>query len=309
MIQNLKIHNFQAHKDLKLELKPGINLILGDSNIGKTSIIRALQLLLTGSPKSPIYASGNPVKVKMTLNDKVYSVEKTIRKNKVTKTIWNIDNQIYDGANYKPDIGLSDINIQSQFDPFYMISKTPGLIGKEIQIVTGVDLADKIKSKLNPEINNLKTNIARLENNIELNKKELSEYPDLKKIKKTILLYEKVTKRIKKEEEKIQQIEELSLICNRLEGVICTQKEKIKHLESVSDKIEKCKQELIKIQEEKESNYIIIKLIEKTINLKSNIKQSKFKIKKLKKQYKNCLGDLCPTCGNEIDKEKLERIL
>ena len=309
MIQKLKIQNFQAHKNLELELKPGINLILGDSNIGKTSIIRALQLLLTGNPKTPIYASGNPVKIEMILNNKVYSVEKTIKKDKVTKTIWNVNGQEYDGANFKPDIGLSEINIQSQFEPFYMLSKTPGQIGKEIQIVTGINLADEIKTELNTEINTFKTEINRLENSIKTDKKELSEYPDLKQIRKQIRRYERIAEKRKKEENRLKEVEKLLKKYHELKQSILVSKKEIQHLESIKDKIEKYETESIKIREEKKKKQGIMKLIEKVIRLKNDIEKSEINIDKIKKEYQKELGDICPTCGSNIDKDKLERIL
>jgi hypothetical protein len=360
MIQKLKIQNFQAHKDLELELKPGINLILGDSNVGKTSVIRALQLLLTGNPKTPIYASGNPVKVEMTLNDKVYSITKTIKKDKVVKTIWNIDGQEYDGANFKPDIGFSEINVQSQFEPFYMLSKTPGQIGKEIQFVTGIDLADEIKSGLNSEINVLKSDITKLKNSIEDDEKELSEYPDLKTIKKYVYKYESTIEKKEKKKEKFKKISVLSEKYTILQIDILESKKLVVHLESIKDRTEKYEQELFKINVEKEQKQVIIELIEKAIDFKNGIlcvknrisrlekikvsifkceneligirkekkeeqdiirlikeairikkivKKLESRIKKMKKQYQKELGDICPTCGSDINIEKLERIL
>ena len=190
-----------------------------------------------------------------------------------------------------------------------MLSKTPGQIGKEIQIVTGIDLADEIKTGLNLEINDLKKDILRLENSIDEDQKELSEYPDLKQIKKNINRYESVVEKRKKQKSKLFEVEKLSGKYNELKQSICLSKEKIRHLESIKDKIERCENELIKIREEKRRKQDIIKLIEKAERMKQNIDKVKINIERMKSQYKKQLGDICPTCGNDIDNEKIERIL
>jgi exonuclease SbcC len=45
-IQKLKIKNFQSHHDTEIEFGPGINVITGTSDAGKTSILRAIMFVL-----------------------------------------------------------------------------------------------------------------------------------------------------------------------------------------------------------------------------------------------------------------------
>ena len=45
MIRKLSIRNFESHEDSEIEFTPGLNLIIGQSNQGKSSIVRALALV------------------------------------------------------------------------------------------------------------------------------------------------------------------------------------------------------------------------------------------------------------------------
>ena len=45
MLENLKIESFRGIKDLSIEKLGGINLVVGDNNCGKTSVLEAIQLL------------------------------------------------------------------------------------------------------------------------------------------------------------------------------------------------------------------------------------------------------------------------
>ena len=50
MIEYIQLRNFQSHKDSELEFSPGVNVIIGDSDQGKTAIMRAFYWLIFGKP-------------------------------------------------------------------------------------------------------------------------------------------------------------------------------------------------------------------------------------------------------------------
>jgi len=50
MIDSMHIKNFQSHKDSHLDFHPGVDVIVGPSDSGKTAIIRALRWLVWNRP-------------------------------------------------------------------------------------------------------------------------------------------------------------------------------------------------------------------------------------------------------------------
>jgi exonuclease SbcC len=50
MIQSIVLRNFQAHKNTEISLDKGITAIVGSSDSGKTSILRAFYWVLQNKP-------------------------------------------------------------------------------------------------------------------------------------------------------------------------------------------------------------------------------------------------------------------
>lgn len=47
-IRKVKIHNFKCYRDIEIALEEGLNIIIGDNEAGKSTILEAINLALTG---------------------------------------------------------------------------------------------------------------------------------------------------------------------------------------------------------------------------------------------------------------------
>ena len=47
-IKNLVIKNYKKYRDISIELNSGINIFVGDNNSGKSTILEAISMVLTG---------------------------------------------------------------------------------------------------------------------------------------------------------------------------------------------------------------------------------------------------------------------
>ena len=47
-IRKVKIHNFKCYKDFEITLEEGLNIIVGDNEAGKSTILEAINLALSG---------------------------------------------------------------------------------------------------------------------------------------------------------------------------------------------------------------------------------------------------------------------
>lgn len=57
-IQTIKLHNFKRFKDCTLNLQPGVNILIGNNEVGKSTILEAIHLALTGYFQGHYWRSG-----------------------------------------------------------------------------------------------------------------------------------------------------------------------------------------------------------------------------------------------------------
>lgn len=141
MIESIHIHNFQCHKDLSLYL--GRSTILqGDSNHGKTAVLRALYWVMYNEPQGTDYVSYwayKQLKNGIKFIDSEYT-EVVVRVDGHT-IVRHRDNEfngyVVDGTKYEALRGdvpaevssllnLSDVSVQKQLDAPFLLSMTPG---------------------------------------------------------------------------------------------------------------------------------------------------------------------------------------
>lgn len=213
-IKKIYIKNYQALNDLEIELVPGINLITGNSNNGKSAVIRAVRdLIFNGFQNSKIKHGEKELCVK--LDDCIEAI-----RNKNTKYI--IENKDYDKVGRVPLQEVKDLlkigsfevnkvkiepNFQFQMDKPFLFDKTPG---NKYELIIGTKQDKFLKA-----LKKIK------ENSNELNKTDkkiiISRIDDLKKDKiilekkhETLSVVEELynsIKRINKEKKYIKEIE------------------------------------------------------------------------------------------------------
>jgi exonuclease SbcC len=55
MIKKIHLENFMAHQDTSIELSPGVTVITGPNNVGKSAVVEAIRhLVYNPSPKNII---------------------------------------------------------------------------------------------------------------------------------------------------------------------------------------------------------------------------------------------------------------
>lgn len=151
MINSLQIKNFQSHQDTKLELDPGVNVIVGPTDSGKTTIIRALRWLIFNRPQGSNFRSnwGGETEVTAEIDDS------QIRRIKSKgDTYW------YNTEEYKafrtevPEeiakaFNMDEINIQHQMDAPFLLTQSPGEVAKHFNEIAHLDQIDNGLKNIN----------------------------------------------------------------------------------------------------------------------------------------------------------------
>lgn len=192
MIKSLLIKLFQAHKNTKFEFLPGVNVIAGESDAGKSAVIRAASWLFTNRPQGFSFKNKEAGEKDVTeVTIEMVGGEEVSRR----KSSKGINEYYFPEETFKalrtdvPEevrdvFQMGEVNIQSQHSPYFLLLDSPGDVAKKLNSLIGVDIIDSILSKINrkaathsAESKAAKEETKRLSEKIDL-------YPDLDALEK-----------------------------------------------------------------------------------------------------------------------------
>jgi len=159
MITSLTLVNFQSHRHTSLRFHDGVNVIVGSSNSGKTAILRGLNWLMNNRPLGlGILRHGQKsCRVTVTMGTGRKKSHIITRKRTKVKNVYRVDGETLAAfAGSVPDavqkaIGLSEINVQRQLDPPFLLSESSGVAARVLNKATGLDRIDMSLSYLNSQ--------------------------------------------------------------------------------------------------------------------------------------------------------------
>jgi exonuclease SbcC len=172
-ITELKVKAFGLHIDKTVTFKPGVNVIVGESETGKSTLIRALYLLAENSPRggenlyqSDLTDEHMDLQIKDSLGNTIrrYKNKYYINGNKPLKAFGSsVPEPVREILNFR------EINWQRQFSPKpFLLFDTGGGAAKQLSEFTGLKDQRIIIEEVKGVISEHKSNIKRhLQNNIE----------------------------------------------------------------------------------------------------------------------------------------------
>ena len=235
MIKQLIIQNFQSHKDTELNFHPGVNIIVGDTDSGKSGIMRAFRWLKDNRPTGEGFRSwwGGKMLVE-TFTDDAHIIH---QKDKQDEYILG-DTHFTAFKTEVPEevrraLNFTDINIQRQLDGPFLLSKTSGEAALHFNRVAKLDKIDTGLTNVNSWIRELTNRIGQpavkdkpatgLIKQIVDNERELTKYEHLDKFEAEIEVLEELDKQYKTlviNESKLELlIEEIEQVENEIENV------------------------------------------------------------------------------------------
>lgn len=169
MIRELRLQNFQKHRSRKIVFGPGLNLVVGPTDGGKSAVFRALKWVALHESATGLMTHGET-----SMKVGVLGAEApVIRFRDSKKNGYKINDQtlVAVGQNQPEEVrqilGLSEINFQAQHDPPFLLGMTPGQIAKEINKIVDLEAIDKILSKVKSKATGAKALVASLEPRVE----------------------------------------------------------------------------------------------------------------------------------------------
>ena len=324
MIKKLKMQNFQSHKETELSFNPGMNVIVGASDSGKTAIIRALRWVLFNRPGGDEFRSNWGGDTQIELKTKEGQIIRTKTNSENTYQLNDIIFKAF-GQDVPEEIknvlNLDETNVQLQMDSPFLLSDTPGSVALHFNKIAKLDKIDTGLSNVQKKLNQLSKELQFTEKEITAKKSDLEQFENLEEIEIEINKIEKLEeKRIQAERNAIQ-LDELTIKIERLQikikekSKVLTYEKKVNEIlelytgqRSISEKRKQLKklaldlyykqQDILKIEKEVKAE----KDINKILLIYENRQKSLMSLTKLSKLYQSI-------ANNKISQEKQENRL
>ena len=202
-IARVEIKGFQSHKDSDIPFGPGLTAIVGSSDSGKSSIIRALRFALYNEPRGAEFIRHGSVSasVKVTFSDGSYLERTRTRSSSGSYRIGlpdGTETEIKGFANnmpvdipnthQMPRIQLTKdleatLSIGYQLDQPFLIGESPGTRASIIGKLAGVDLVDGAVREIAKEVLAESKELRRLKEERTAVEESLVEFQDLDETK------------------------------------------------------------------------------------------------------------------------------
>lgn len=163
MIKSISLENFQSHKNTTIELSDKITAVVGPSDSGKSAVIRGLLWVLKNNLRGHGYISSwaKQSTVSMEVGKKKLS---RIRSKKENNYLLESpeNTEVFEAVKSDVPVKLVETgeeNIQSQHDPIFMLSKTPGEIARYFNSLIDLDAIDKCLSSIDQKKRRVKNEI------------------------------------------------------------------------------------------------------------------------------------------------------
>lgn len=208
-IEQIEILNYQSWKFCSLEFSPMVNVILGSSDKGKSSIVRALNWICANRP------TGNSFRSNFTKSDTVVTLcveDQTVCRKKGNKVnIYNLnggDENLQALRSDLPDevkalTKMDSINIQPQHQNYFLLGDTPGQVARKFNEIAGLEIMDKSLQAINSEMRALNQDIKATDKTIETLDEKIENLGWLSACNKTLEIIEGLEEQIQQTQESI----------------------------------------------------------------------------------------------------------
>ena len=231
MIKQLTISNFQSHKKTELSFDDGINVIIGQSDSGKSAIIRALNWVANNKPSGEAFRSKWGGDTKATLSTELHSdyQQTVIRSKEKTKNTYSISdpNGITSFASFgqnvpqeiKELLNFSSLNIASQFYSPFLLAMSGGEVASYLNNIVHLDKIDTSLTNINKTLKDEKTVYTRVKQELEATQIRYAGFDYLEKAEALLIEIEGLN------EEVFERSSNLDTLHDVLKSVISCQEE------------------------------------------------------------------------------------
>lgn len=220
-IKKVVLENFQSHEHTEVEFDDGLNIIVGESNNGKTSILRGIMWVIDNQPLGTdfIMAGQDSCYVRIEYSDSTFIERgRTLKDTGYYKVGFidvngNLQHQMYRGftnavpvevanVHQMPKVNITKdiethLNVLSQLDGPFLLTESPLVKASAIGRITGTHVVDAAIKESNRTIQSNKKSIKTYESELQEKENALKALPDIQAMSEFANLYKAIVARIK----------------------------------------------------------------------------------------------------------------
>lgn len=257
-ITSVTLKNFQAHKDTTVQFDRGLNIIVGESNNGKTSILRGILWAIDNQPLGNdfIMAGENDCSVTINFSDGTYIERgRTVKDTGYYKIRYIDDNGKYIDQTYRgftnavpvevanvhqmPKVNITKdiethLNVLSQLDGPFLLTESPLVKASAIGRITGTHVIDAAIKESNKTIQSNRKLIKSYSEDLQQKENECKQLPDIKSMEAFTKKYAYIVKYIAKLNDSVIKLNANLQQINQYQQQMIQEKERCERLKKVA---------------------------------------------------------------------------
>ena len=181
IIDSLEVFNFQNHKHSYLEFHPGVNVIVGLSDAGKTALIRAFRWIIWNRPKVNDFRSRWGGETRAIIRIDKDTIERsqdkfnayTLNKMEFRAIRSDVPEEIAKALNF------NEINLSQQFDRPFLLDSSPGDVAQHFNRVAHLDIISTSSKRVQSWLRKIEQELEATKQQLEKEKTNLLQYENL----------------------------------------------------------------------------------------------------------------------------------
>ena len=304
MLQKVAGKNIYGYEEFEMEFHPGVNVIIGKSDAGKSAAFRVIDWVRTNRP----LGEGLVAEWAENAEGQIWTTDgntiKRVKDKGVNTYQINNEKPLKAFGQNPPDsvleiLAIDDVNVQVQGETPFMLGKplwSPGEVARVLNQAASLEDIDTSTRNLLKDVRTTERKIESDASVIKKQKQELKKYKNIPELEKAITQLEHL------EKHRNTLASQRNTLNNLWQDIIYA-KGRLKKtidpdpIEKLLSKAEKINQERKKLQKESTELY---ELKREIFIVKERIKEVQAEEESLQKEYNDLVPDDCPLCGGPM---------
>lgn len=297
MISSLALLNFQPYSSITVELDKHLTVIVGPTDSGKSSLLRALQWLATNYPSGDAFIKHGEESTTVTLKFDSHRVKRKKGKRVNTYSLDGKRKKAF-GKGKVPDVissllNLGDVNFQGQLDPPFWFLLSPGQVSRELNAVVHLDQMDRVMAHLASELRKVRVEEDLCKQRLGNARQQRDDLAWVKEADQEYTELETLQSYLEESREDCVRLSSLVADVERLSAVV-------ERSSAAKADAKKLRGELTEAREQQKDVETLERLYREGEELCKTVKETKEKVALLRKSLKEKTQGRCPVCGGEL---------